>query len=225
MNKKILILCIIVVLSTAGVLFGLNIRNERIIKHEQQLLIVSEQIVANTYLSLVLIDGLSNAWNTGIDGGLESTEMAFDLYKKLADFGSVLEDSTAKIEAELQSLKNSPYKKDERFAGLLEMFGIYNQLKSLAFTPAGSLLSYNLKINDLSSEYTKALSKLKIHIPELKENNQLKKTYENQINELGNKFVREYKANVNKKVTEAKKYLEDLPPAEEFDVEKEFWGR
>lgn len=222
MNKKILILEVIIVLVTTGTLVGLSIRNQRIIKHQQQLLKVSEQIVANTYLSLVLIDGLSSAWSTGIDGGLKSTEVAFNYYEQLTDFGSVLEESTSKIEVELQSLRNSPYKKEERFAALVELFGIYSQLKSLALTPAGSLLSYNLKINDLSSEYTKALSKLKIYIPELEENNQLKKVYENQIIELSDKFIREYKKEVDEKAKEDQKYLENLPP---IDIEKEYWGR
>jgi hypothetical protein len=173
----------------------------------------------------MIIHGISSAWISAVDGNLSSSEVVLNYYKKLTDFASVLEESTDKIEAELQSLKNSPYNKEERFAALVEVFGIYNQLKSLALTPAGSLLSYNFKIDDLSSEYTKALSKLKIHIPELKENNQFKKMYENQIIELSDKFVREYKKEIDEKTEQARKHLENLPPAEEFDIEKEYWGR
>ena len=65
----------------------------------------------------------------------------------------------------MRKLKNCPNQYQEAYNALLELHGIYSQLHSLASSPTGSLLSFNNRVNDLESEFTRIEGKLKIYMP------------------------------------------------------------
>lgn len=47
---------------------------------------------------------------------------------------------------------------------LLELFSVYSQIHDLALNPSGSLITFNMKKNDLNSEYAKVHSKISVFV-------------------------------------------------------------
>jgi hypothetical protein len=80
-----------------------------------------------------------------------------------------IKESNTKIERGMQDLKDYPIQYQEAYNTLMDLYSVYSQINSLALSPSGSLMSFNNKVNDLSSEFTKIFSRLKIYMPKLKD--------------------------------------------------------
>ncbi len=138
-------------------------------EYEKKFLDVSSKVIMNTYLSLTIIEGTSGAWSKAIDYGSDFNTRIRTYLDGMRDYLKSLEDTNSKIEVGMQNLKDYPIQYQEAYNTLMELYSVYSQIYSLAFSPSGSLMSFNNKVNDLSSEFTKIVSKLKIYMPKLKE--------------------------------------------------------
>lgn len=129
----------------------------------------SNKVIANTYLSLMIIQGTSATWSLAIEQG-----QIFDIeirkyLDKVKESLYKMEDVNKEIVDKMQDLKNYPIQYQEVYNTLMELYGIYSQLYSLAQSPSGTLISFNNKVNDLQSEFTKISSKLKVYMPKARE--------------------------------------------------------
>ena len=138
--------------------------------YEDKFLAVSGDIMRNTYLSLVVIEGVSGVWRNAIEDRSDFNHSIREYLEKVAK-GSLetLKKENKEIERGMQDLKDYPIQYQEAYNTLMDLYSVYSQIYSLALFPQGSLMSFNNKVNDLSSEYTKIVSKLKIYMPKLKE--------------------------------------------------------
>lgn len=138
-------------------------------EYEKKFLEASSKIIANTYLSLMVIEGTSGAWRRAIDYGHDFSGRITEYLDKVKDSLKSLESTNHEIEIGMQDLKDYPIQYQEAYNVLMELYGVYSQIFSLARYPSGSLMSFNNKVNDLSSEFTKIVSKLKVYMPKMEE--------------------------------------------------------
>lgn len=141
-------------------------------EYEKKFLEVSNKVIVNTYLSLMIIEGTSKVWSQAIDHGSDFNTRIRTYLDGMRDSLKNLEDTNNKVEIGMQNLKDYPIQYQEAYNTLMELYSVYSQIYSLALSPSGSLMSFNNKVNDLSSEFTKTVSKLKIYMPNLKEGKQ-----------------------------------------------------
>lgn len=164
---------LVFIILTAGLLTYFSAKKKFIYKtklYEVKLSGVSSRITVDTYGSLIVAEGVSAAWNSGIDSGGESG-MTFaklkieDWLDKAKDQINGLKDSNEKIEQDMQMLRECPAQYKDAYNALIELYGIYSQIYSLALNPSGSLQSFNNKIHDLKSDFDNKSSKLKLFLP------------------------------------------------------------
>lgn len=122
---------------------------------------------ANKFLVSLFLEMHSGAWRHAIERGR-------DFNQALANQKEALQDNSVyqgmhymhkEIQIYLQALKKPPPEHKDVYNLLLELYSIYSQLYDFAISPSGSLSTFNRKILDLDSEYTKAKSKLEIFLP------------------------------------------------------------
>lgn len=136
-------------------------------EYEKKFLEVSGNIITNTYMSALILGGTSEVWRSAIDRGYDFNGQIQKYLTKMKDSLKTLEDVNNKIEIGMQDLKDYPIQYQEAYNTLMELYGVYSQIYTLARSPSGSLMSFNNKVNDLSSEFTKITSRLKIYMPKL----------------------------------------------------------
>lgn len=128
-------------------------------------------MILSTTECLGMCEEYSSVWREAISAGRD-----FNVYlsDKRIDFkigGRIdkINSDKKKIEEKLEKLSAEPIDKfKEAHKELIQLFGVYSQIHSLANTPMGSLQTYNAKINDLASQFTNISDKLKILIPKIK---------------------------------------------------------
>jgi len=141
------------------------------IEYERKFIIVSSKIAQDKVLSLEILSDISSVWSNAINNNYDfNLKIEQYLLKNENVFEAMTKDNE-NIERGMQDLKDYPLQYQEAYNSLMELFSVYSQIYSLAQSPSGTLVSYNSKIADLSSEFTKIFSRLKIYIPKLKEEN------------------------------------------------------
>lgn len=138
-------------------------------EYERKFLEVSNSVISNAYLSLLIIEGTSRAWQSAISGGADFNRKIREYLNNAKESLDKMETADKEISIGMQYLKNYPVQYQEAYNTLMELYSIYSQIYALAQYPSGSLMSFNNKVNDLSSEFTKIVSKLKIYMPQLKD--------------------------------------------------------
>ena len=139
------------------------------IEYERKFIIVSSKIAQDKVLSLEILSDISSVWSNAINNNYDfNLKIEQYLLKNENVFEAMTKDNE-NIERGMQDLKDYPLQYQEAYNSLMELFSVYSQIYSLAQSPSGTLVSYNSKIADLSSEFTKIFSRLKIYIPKLKE--------------------------------------------------------
>jgi hypothetical protein len=176
-NFILAISVISIVLFTSGVFYSNYItkKNKSIgeankIEYEKRFLETTYSLIANTQVSLTIIDGTSQIWRKSIESDYSDFNLEIQEYlimeKGILDKSSKTDE---KIILGMQKLKDYPIQYQEAYNTLMELHGVYSQLYSLANSPSGTLMSFNNKVNDLQSDFTKVLSKLKIYMPILED--------------------------------------------------------
>ena len=144
-----------------------SIGEARKAKYEKEFLEIGGLIAANTYLSMTILEGISSVWGSAIESGYSFNRAIREYLSKIESTLKELEKNDNKITIGMQGLKDYPIQYQEAYNTLMELHGVYSQLYSLAQVPSGSLMSFNNKVNDLTSEFTRVMSKLKIYMPRL----------------------------------------------------------
>jgi len=69
----------------------------------------------------------------------------------------------------MQRLNSPPEEYKKSYDVLIELYGYYTQYMEQAISPTGSLIEFNNKSNDLSSQISKLYNQFKILLPNLDE--------------------------------------------------------
>lgn len=133
--------------------------------------IVSEQVC----------DLYSDVWNRSIKSSYGITVNG----KKAYDFNEALRyerealsdknilkgisDNTKEVDTLMQKLNTPPIEYQKAYDFLIELYGSYTQLTDQANSPSGSLVEFNKKINQLSSDFSKTYNQFKVLLPSLDE--------------------------------------------------------
>jgi tetratricopeptide (TPR) repeat protein len=70
-----------------------------------------------------------------------------------------------KISEKMKELRNPPKDYKESYDSIVEVYKLYEEYISFALSPSGSLMSYNQKANELSSELVTEIKEFQIKIP------------------------------------------------------------
>jgi hypothetical protein len=158
--KKLLFILLILILLTGCT----NIQKEN---YKNNLLETHNSIQENTKTCLLANNYYSTVWKNAIENRKDfNIELvnAVSESEKLGQY-KTMNKSKDNIDNKMKQLSNPPKAYQHAYDKLLEMYGIYTQLYSLALNPSGSLVSYNNTINDLQGKLVKASSEFKVLIP------------------------------------------------------------
>lgn len=119
---------------------------------------VWDETISNDYFSKPIINGeRPNDFNDAIR--LQMAEFGNN-----GQYGEV-RDGKTQIDNMVIELKNPPSKYLTEYNLIVEFYTTYCEYQSLAVTPQGSLLSFNNKTSDLSSQIVKKINEFKVRIP------------------------------------------------------------
>ncbi|GAA0835987.1 hypothetical protein GCM10008915_23440 [Bifidobacterium pullorum subsp. gallinarum] len=139
------------------------------------------RIIAFSSISEQITDLYSTVWSKAIDAdfGVEvNGKMAYNFndaiklqIEHLEEKGvlSSLNENTESVDALMKKLSAPPTDFQNAYNVLVELYGNYTQYADQANSPSGSLIEFNKKTNNLSSEILKNYNQFKILLPELDE--------------------------------------------------------
>jgi hypothetical protein len=174
-QKKYLFITIAIVILISGICFGYSKYNEK--KYLKNLKEVVTLITDDAILSESITSLFETVWNKAV----------FDKYKydyrspywgkefnealsiAMSDSSTVesvkvLNNKTTDIELKMKELNNPPSRFKTIYQNLIELYAATKEYSKLANSPEGSLESFRIKRNDLSSIISNNLEKLKIQI-------------------------------------------------------------
>lgn len=82
---------------------------------------------------------------------------------------SAIKENTDEVDTLMRKLNNPPIEYQKSYDYLVELYGLYTQYAEQANAPTGSLLEFNKKTNELSSQISKLYKQFKILLPSLDE--------------------------------------------------------
>jgi hypothetical protein len=110
-----------------------------------------------------LLQTTSSVWSKAIKHGKDSNTRLSGLGRNLAGAKEQLKSLDSLIQRDLRRLKKiNTAKYNDEYKLLSELYGVYSQMHQLVQKPGGSLVTFNKKVEDLNSDFNKALSKLRI---------------------------------------------------------------
>ncbi|QUL57356.1 zinc ribbon domain-containing protein [Paenibacillus tritici] len=151
-------------------------------KYQEDLSTAVLKMMGFSLISEEVCSTYSDVWNRAIeaDYGIEvNGKRAYDfneaiVYQKEAfeqhDILDAIKKNTDEVDKLMQGLNSPPVKYQKAYDFLVELYGLYTQYTDQADSPTGSLLEFNKKTNELSSEISKAYNQFKILLPNLDEN-------------------------------------------------------
>ncbi|SFJ43160.1 hypothetical protein SAMN04487936_102143 [Halobacillus dabanensis] len=80
-----------------------------------------------------------------------------------------LQSASSKIESNLKELNDPPEKFQKVYDETLELYANYNEFISLAESPTGSLLEFNKKFDELSTNIVSSVDKIEVMMPTIEE--------------------------------------------------------
>jgi len=136
-------------------------------KYKNDLLKTHDLIQNNIKTCILASDLYSTVWRNAIEDRKDFNIEINNVINESKRIGQykVMDMSKEKIDNEMKQLSNPPKNYQRAHDKLVEMYGIYTQIYSLALNPSGSLVSYNNTINDLQNKLIKTSSEFKVLLP------------------------------------------------------------
>lgn len=168
MKKKNIIITLGVFLILVAGVFGWG-RYDKAKQEEYRLemLLISFKMYGDFYVEEAILDGYSTVWSKAISRGDDfSTALQLQVEKvTTSDVYEDIEKDRKIIEKGIKSLQNPPKKYKESHEKLLDMYTEYSELKRQVDDPSGSLLTFNQKANQLSSDFYSKYDKFLLSYP------------------------------------------------------------
>ncbi len=110
----------------------------------------------------------SQTWEAAIENGNDFNQAIKRAQETLQSSKAfeILEETKAEAEKKMKDAANPPKSFEEPYKKLVQLYGIYGQLNSLAMNPSGTLMSFNQKVNDLSSQFISLSNEISVLVPE-----------------------------------------------------------
>ncbi len=123
-------------------------------------------LLKGTELSLKTCQSYSKTWSYAIENGRDfniEIENQKEQFSKSINLSLINQKNN--IDSKMKEIFYPPKEYQQAHEKLVEMYGIYAQLYSLALNPTGSLVNYNNTVNELQSKLVKTSSEFKVLIP------------------------------------------------------------
>jgi hypothetical protein len=136
----------------------------------RDLLCVHDSIVEASIKCVEMASGYSQRWRQAIEIDFDfnsSLQLQSSQYESDGSIATI-ERYKSEIDGLMSRLSEPPSRYRQAHSSLVDVYGVYAQLHSCGESPSGSLMSYNNKVNDLQSEFTKHMNKLKAFLPQQK---------------------------------------------------------
>jgi hypothetical protein len=212
-NKRILFSFTFLVIMTIGISYGyLRYQNEKQIQQqriqkkiqqyiEKQRQRKKESYFKNLHIAKFLIlfaaekckevcETYSTAWSEAI-ANHKDFNSTIAIYSGVnSAFGPIdrIKELKIEIETSFKELDKYPDILPEAKKKLIEFFGVYSQLESLAQNPSGSLFSFNNKTHELQSNLISISNQLNVMLPQNKDIDQLLLEMKNRLIQDDEKF-------------------------------------
>lgn len=85
--------------------------------------------------------------------------------KDMRESNTTLDSITVKIQSSIRELNDPPAKYKQIHEKLINVYGYYNEYVQMCKHPSGSLISFNAKRQNLSSEIYRLTSEIKVQFP------------------------------------------------------------
>ncbi|MNC04031.1 hypothetical protein D3C75_514600 [compost metagenome] len=150
-------------------------------KYQQDLSTTVLKMMGFSIISEKVCNIYSTVWSNVIENDFVEIDgqLAFDFNEAISyqrgvfekkNILSAIEKNTDEVDKLMQGLNTPPEKYKKAYDVLVELYGLYTQYADQANSPSGSLLEFNKKTNDLSTEISKEFNQFKILLPNLDEN-------------------------------------------------------
>ncbi|WP_427137336.1 hypothetical protein [Psychrobacillus psychrodurans] len=187
-KKNTIILVTIGIFLVIGVVLGvMKYQQNQTEKKNAEYAIILAETTVDMYFEFIisnyLVISYSDIWENAIDLDIDFND-AVNSYKDAVSEKGVFEEREKEkdgLRNNMKLLQNPPTEYMESYIVLKQMYGIYSKMYEQSLSPTGSLVDFNRKTNDLTSQYEQLQEELLITLPaDVKE---LKDRYEKEKNE------------------------------------------
>ena len=114
-----------------------------------------------------IIEKYSSVWKNAIKNRSDFNDALKKQKELFVKFGNIqkITELYKNIGLKLQALGEKKDLFPSVHSKLVELYGVYTQLHTLAKFPSGSLLTFNKKANDLQDKYIQIINELKVLLP------------------------------------------------------------
>ena len=165
----LIILLVLCVLIGSAYLY-LNYKHDR--EYLSNLRVANSIMALSTIKCVVMSEQYSTVWREAINDkyNFDFNDDIRDQRRKFEQHGDIEKIEVSKQLAEelLQKLNQPNDLYPQAHRKIVELYGVYSQLHSLAQSPSGTLMTYNKQVNELQSEYIKIINELKVLLPKEK---------------------------------------------------------
>lgn len=155
-----------------SIIIGINIfiiYNHFYITSEQEnyerILKIESMISDSTNKCGEMMDEISSTWSLSIENDKDfNNELSNLINNNWASSNKIQLRTNEKIEIEKEIVGLKNMKNQSIYIQLKELYYVYEKICSLATTPSGSLMQYNMECNKVISDYQEKLSRLRIEL-------------------------------------------------------------
>ncbi|MCL6571300.1 MAG: hypothetical protein K6T88_06380 [Bacillus sp. (in: Bacteria)] len=146
-------------------LIGCSRQNEN--NYRIDLLHSHDMILMYSDLCITTCQLYSNNWKIAIENRKDFNKELQNTMEKAKEKGiyDLINNNKSDIDSKMKNLVDPPKSYLRAHEKLVEMYGIYSQLHSLALNPSGSLVSFNNTVNDLQNKLIKTSGEFKVLLP------------------------------------------------------------
>lgn len=170
LNKMLIsFIAILASLILIVVILGTNTKKQK--EYDANFSIAILTIYAGAINSVKVCETYSVVWRDAINSRWKDfNDELQDQQREFRNNGTFekLDNGKKQIDDLMKELSSPPKKYKEAHSKLIELYGIYTQINSLAKSPSGSLVSFNSNINDLQSRFIKTYNELNALVPKEK---------------------------------------------------------
>ncbi len=187
-KKNTIIFLILGILLVVGIVLGvMKYQQNQTEKKNAEYAVILAETTVDMYFEFIisnyLVISYSDIWKNAIELDIDFND-AVNSYKDAVSEKGVFEEREKEkddLRNNMKLLQNPPKEYMESYLVLKQMYGIYSKMYEQSISPTGSLIDFNRKTNDLTSQYEQLQEELLITLPaDVKE---LKDKYEKEKDE------------------------------------------
>lgn len=159
------IICLMVI--AGGIIGWLKYQEKQKEKYAKSLAETSVDMYMEFLLSSLIVSSYSDVWSKAIDNGADFSIKVANFQDSISEKGLISDrkNGREKIRNKMKLLQNPPTDYRESYNILKKMYATYTQMVDQSISPTGSLIEFNRKTDDLSSQFEQQKEEFTITLP------------------------------------------------------------